>query len=143
MRLLPLVAVLLVAAAPAAAQTLTVTPEQPVVGATATVIADAPLDSLFVTYRPNSAIPVTDTLRVGGFEAMRVPFREAGVVRVSTPEGASADVSVRFAETPMSGVLVLILAGLILFGGAGFAMAKLFSGPRAVSADDVEHWPDT
>lgn len=78
-------------------------------------------DTLVVTYRPNSSIARVDTL-VGAREWTP---RQAGVVKLQAPGGEAQSVSVRFDRTPVSGLFVLIGAGLILFGGAGFAFRKL------------------
>ncbi len=81
-----------------------------------------PGDTLVVTYRPNSSIARVDTLV--GTRAWTP--RQAGVVKLQAPGGEAQSVSVRFDRTPASGLFVLIGAGLILFGGAGFAFRKLF-----------------
>lgn len=142
MRLLLLV--LFLAATPASGQTATtisVLPERLVVGDQATLTFDAPVESVITTYRPNSAIPVVDTLVVGGFTSVRWTPERAGVVRVAVPGGASRNLSVRFAALPLAGLFVLIAAGLILFGGAAWAMRKLLSDgpPRTLP----EMRPDT
>lgn len=111
-------------------------------GQAVTVSLGAPSDSLVVTYRPNSGISVSETLPVTGSTAQWVPSR-AGVVSLEAADGTSANVSVRFDRTPISGLLILILAGLILFGGAAFAMRALLSGGPPATADSIEHWPDT
>jgi hypothetical protein len=142
MRLLLLV--LFFAATPAAGQSVTsisVLPERLVAGEKATLTFDAPVESVITTYRPNSAIPIVDTLTVGGFTSVRWTPERAGVVRVSVPGGPSRNLSVRFAALPVSGLFVLIVAGLILFGGAAWAMRKLLSDgpPRTLP----EMRPDT
>ena len=51
----------------------------------------------------------------------------------AVPGGPSRNLSVRFAELPTAGLLVLIVAGLILFGGAAWAMRMLLSeGPATL-----------
>ena len=128
-------------AAPGIAQSITISPEVAVVGQESMLRFDAPVDTLMVTYRPNSVVSQQDTLRVGGFDSVRWTPKRAGVVRIATSGGASQNVSVRFTEAPMSGLVILIGAGLILFGGAIFAMRKLLSGdaPRVMPED----LPDT
>jgi hypothetical protein len=86
------------------------------------VTLPAPTDTLLATYRPSTSIAHVDTL-VG---AQQWTPTEAGVVALSTPGGDTQNVSVRFARTPLAGLAVLLVAGLILFGGAGFAFRKLF-----------------
>ena len=139
MRLLVLLAVL--AAVPALAQ-ISTEPAAPVRGEPVTVTLGAPADELLVTYRPNSGIAVEETVPVSGTRATWTPSR-AGVVSLATPDGTSQNVSVRFDETPVSGLLILIVAGLVLFGGAAFAMRALLSGPEAATEETIEHWPDT
>ncbi len=136
-----LLALFVLSVLPLAAQTITLAPEPPVVGVPTTLRFDVPVDTVFVTYRPNSAVAHPDTVRLGEAQSMRWTPERAGVVRIGLPSGASENVSVRFAETPLAGIAVLILAGLILFGGASWAMAKLFSDgtPRL----DPEDLPDT
>lgn len=144
-RSLPLLlclAAALVAAAPVSAQSITVFPEPVTVGDRTTLTFGVPVDTLVVTYRPNSAIPIVDTIRVGGFDTVRWSPERAGVVRLSVPSGgASQNVSVRFDEPPIAGIIVLILAALILFGGAAWAMVKLLS--KGMPHTMPETRPDT
>ena len=139
MRHLVLLAVL--AAAPALAQ-ISTEPAAPVRGEPVTVTLAEPADELLVTYRPSSGIAVEETVPVSGGRATWTPNR-AGVVLLATADGATRNVSVRFDRTPVSGLLILIVAGLVLFGGASFAMRALLSGPEATTEDTIEHWPDT
>ncbi len=132
---------LLVLAVPVAAQPITLTPEIPVVGQEMTLQFQAPVDTVFVTYRPNSAVARRDTIRVGEAQSMRWTPKRAGVVRIGLPDGTTQNVSVRFTETPLAGVFVLLIAGLILFGGASWAMMKLFSD--GATTFDPEDLPDT
>lgn len=98
-------------------------PAQPVQGQPVRITLPGPATSVKVVWRPNSAIPDTVTLDPTGSSFVWTPTR-AGVASVVTPDGAQ-NVSVRYASYPSSGILILILAGAILFGGAGFAMGKL------------------
>ena len=134
----------LFAATPALGQSATsisVLPERLVVGDKATLTFDAPVAAVITTYRPNSAIPIVDTLTVGGFTSVRWTPERAGVVRVSVPGGPSRNLSVRFAALPTAGLFVLIVAGLILFGGASWAMYKLLSDGPPRTLPEVR--PDT
>lgn len=131
---------LLAALAPAAAaQSISVTPEKPIAGQEATIRFDAPVDTLVITFRPNSAIATADVVPIGGRDEVRWTFAQAGVVRLAVPGGPSQNVSVRFSQPPASGLFVLALAGLILFGGAAFAMTKLLRGgpPRPIPHGDT------
>jgi hypothetical protein len=145
----PLLLTFLFLAVPAVAQdaeapratTISVFPEKLVAGDQSSLTFDAPVQTVVVTYRPNSAIPLVDTVTVGGFESIRWTPERAGVVRVAVPGGPSRNLSVRFAALPVSGIVVLILAGLILFGGAAWAMTKLLSGGMPHTIPEVR--PDT
>lgn len=123
------------------ATSISVMPERIVAGEKATLTFDAPVNAVITTYRPNSAIPIVDTLVVGGFTSVRWTPERAGVVRIAVPDGPSRNVSVRFSELPTAGLLVLILAGLILFGGAAWAMRKLLSEGPPRTLPEVR--PDT
>lgn len=92
------------------------------VGRPVRIVGAAPGDTLVVTYRPSSSIPQTETL-VGA--RVWTPS-QAGVVRLAGPGEVTQNVSVRFQGTPVQGLFVLFGAGLILFGGAGYAFRKLF-----------------
>jgi hypothetical protein len=128
--------------APEGPQSIQVSPEQSVAGVPALISFDRPAQRVVITYRPNSAIPQTDTLDARGSPFTTVTFRQAGVVRVAIPGGPSTNVSVRFDRTPVGGVVVLVLAGLILFGGAGFAMAMLMRGGSQLDRKAVKRHPD-
>jgi hypothetical protein len=101
----------------------------PVQGQPVRVTLDQPTDFVRVVWRPNSAIPDTVTLDSEGSSFLWTPTR-AGVATVLTSNGEQ-NVSVRYSSFPGSGILVLVLAGCILFGGAGFAMGKLLSDDEA------------
>lgn len=124
-----------------AVQPITVSPTMPVVGQSATLRFSVPVDTVFVTYRPSSAVTRRDTIRLGGFESVKWTPAQAGVVQIRLTNGTAQNVSVRFARLPLSGVLILLAAGFILFGGATFAMRKLLSddAPRLMPED----LPDT
>ena len=115
----------LVLAASADAQ-ITTSPDVLVRGEPVAVTFAEPTDSLLVTYRPNSGIAFEEVVPASGTSATWTPSR-AGVVALATPAGASQNVSVRFDRMPASGLTILVLAGLVLFGGATFAMRALLS----------------
>lgn len=105
-------------------------PDAPIVDRPVRVSLDAPADTVTVTWRPNSAIPETVVLNVTGTSFEWTPSR-SGVARIDVISGGetvSQNVSVRYASYPASGIFILIIAGTILFGGAGFAMGKLLGG---------------
>lgn len=100
-------------------------PRFPVQGQPVRVTLEEPTEFVRVVWRPNSAIPDTVSLDPEGDSFLWTPTR-AGVATVLTSNGAQ-NVSVRYDSFPGSGILVLVLAGCILFGGAGFAMGKLLA----------------
>lgn len=141
LRVSALFPLLVVAAMPSTAQSITITPEIAVLDREATLHFGAPVDTLFVTYRPNSVLAQRDTIRIGGFDSVKWTPKRAGVVQIALPGGASQNVSVRFTAPPMSGIAILIVAGLILFGGAILSMRALFSdGAPLIMPEDM---PDT
>lgn len=102
----------------------------PVAGVPYRLSVPAGTDTVFVTYRPGSNVEIQEVLHAGGAPTVSwIPLR-AGVVRVTTA-GSSETVSVRFDRTPLPGVLVMVVAGLILFGGMVYALRKL------LASDDV------
>lgn len=110
-------------------------PDAIVQGQPVRITLDVPTTDVSVVWRPNSAIPDTVALDPTGTQFTWTPTR-AGVATVVTPE-ASENVSVRYSGFPASGILILILAGGILFGGAAFAMGKLLGDdpPAALPLD--------
>ncbi|PAP77777.1 hypothetical protein [Rubrivirga marina] len=137
MRLLPLL--LLLAAAPLAAQSvLSVTPEQPTRGEPVTVTFSEPVDSVTVTYRPGAITAHAETFTPGTAAFEFTPTR-AGVVSVASGDAAQS-LSVRFVGTPVSGLVVMILAGLILFGGAALSLRALLADGHEI---DPTMRPDT
>lgn len=112
--------------APTAAAQYTLSAPRLYVGEPVTVTLPQAVQALEVTYRPNSSIATTETLTPAGGLTVEWTPTQAGVVRLSSAAAGGQNVSVRFQETPTSGLLVLILAGTILFGGAAFASVKLF-----------------
>lgn len=101
-------------------------PSAPMKGHPVRITLEEPTEFIQVVWRPNSAIPDTVSLDPQGTSFLWTPTR-AGVATVITSSGTQ-NVSVRYDEFPGSGILVLVLAACILFGGAGFAMGKLLSG---------------
>lgn len=141
-RSLVLVAFVLAASfwpAEAAAQ-FTLSPETPVVGEPLTVTLPEAADALTVTYRPNSTIPHAEVIPTNGRTTVSWTPTNAGVVALSVGT-ASMNTSVRYQSAPLSGIFVLLAAGLILFGGAIFAFRLLFQDD--ISAADVARRPDT
>lgn len=139
MRLLPLL-VLLVAAPLAAQDVVRVEPEAPVRGEPVRVVFSEPVDSVRVTYRPGAITAHVETFTPGAATFEFVPER-AGVVAVAAGE-ASQSLSVRFQGTPLSGIVVMVLAGLVLFGGAAVALRALLADGHRIEPDPTMR-PDT
>lgn len=124
--LLAIAVALMAAVGAAPAVELSIDPAYPVQGKEAhiTVSHDGqPVvgDTVRVTYRPNSE--VLREAEVGMTDAsgrlIWVP-EDAGLAQLSvtTAEGsASRAVSIRFSSPPALGLVILLIAGLILFGG--------------------------
>ncbi len=117
---------LVFAAAPRASAQIVLSNDDVVVGEAVTVTLPAAADTLVVTYRPNSAIAQRHYVPTGGRSSIEWRPERAGIVALSAPGQGSRNVSVRFAKTPLSGLLVLLLAGTALFGGMSFAMVQIF-----------------
>ncbi|MBZ0272539.1 hypothetical protein K8I61_10920 [bacterium] len=133
MRACVIVMGLLAFAAPGLADTkLAVSPEFPLEheGATVTLSGEIPDGlELRVTYRPNSV--TQRTVAAGLFVDGRATFiaEKPGITLVeAAPAGAdakavaSANVAVRFARFPISGALIFLFAGAVLFGGSIYAV---------------------
>lgn len=132
---------LVVLAAPAAAQDVaSVEPELPVVAEPVRVTFSEPVDSVTVTYRPGSVTSTSETFAPGAATFEFTPS-QAGVVSVSAG-GASRNLSVRFRDTPALGLLVMIGAGLVLFGGAAVSLRALLSDGHRIDVDPTLR-PDT
>lgn len=98
------------------------------VGEPVEVTLPSGVDSLMVTYRPSSSISRTEIIPVGGAPVVEWTPAQPGVVRLAAEDGSAVNVSVRFQQIPAAGVVVLLLAGTILFGGAITASVLLFRG---------------
>jgi hypothetical protein len=89
------------------------------------------------TYRPGSRVEEDSEIGVtdpGG--AVEWIPEEAGIVAISaeftsedsTTAQLSENVSVKFASTPLSGVLIMLLAGTLLIGGSIVRFARYIRG---------------
>ncbi len=85
---------------------------------------------LSVTYHPNSVTAKTDELGVFDVagKATWKPAVSSIVEIVAKGPGkkdkAVMNIAVRFPSPPISGIVILLLAGTILFGGAGYSLFK-------------------
>lgn len=102
-----------------------------------------PVDTVIVNYRPNSQ--VTKTIYLIGKKGTTFDWipESAGVVALQAGD-QSTTVSVRFPGASKSGIAIMLLAAVILFGGATFAFRLLMHGKPVESIElDPEHMPDT
>jgi hypothetical protein len=95
-----------------------------------------------VRYRPNSEIAHVEELPPTGADG-RVFWTptDAGIATLETPgEGgagpATLSVAVRFGAFPDLGVLVMTIAALLLFGGAGLGFYLLLTEPQGPPAEE-------
>ena len=140
-RLAALLLALLLAAPPAVGQAVvSVEPEAPTVGEPVRVTFSEPVDSVTVVYRPGAISAVTETFTPDAATFEFTPDR-AGVVSVASGDAAQS-LSVRFRSAPLSGLFVMVVAGLILFGGATVAMKALLSDGHRIEVDPAMR-PDT
>lgn len=140
MRTLPLLLVLLAAPLAGAQDVVEVVPEAPVRGETVRITFSEPVDSVTVTYRPGAVSAVTETFTPGAATFEFTPDR-AGVVSVAGG-GTAKSLSVRFRSAPLGGLLVMVVAGLILFGGAALSLRALLADGHRIEIDPTMR-PDT
>lgn len=117
-----------------------ITPQTPIQGRPCdlTIRADgqpAGGQLLVATYRPNSEVARCDTLgATNAAGTLAWSPRDAGMATLDVYDAGRAvqtmTVSIKFRETPALGVAILILAGIILFGGNGYALARTFGRKR-------------
>jgi hypothetical protein len=87
-----------------------------------------------VTYRPGSSVELTDTLGTTGASG-RLNWTPvtAGIAAINATWGeesnTSVNVSVKFAGTPIGGVLIMIFAGLLLVGGSVVRIIRVMRSP--------------
>ena len=120
---------------PALAIDLTLDDDFPVVGEDQNVsvsgVERADDLRLWVIYSPNSETQTEE--EVGRFSsggAITWNPTRSGIATLSARDDqggavASENVAILFAKTPGSGVLVMLFAGVLLFGGAGFSLRSV------------------
>lgn len=119
--------------------------DQPKAGEEVSITLGQAETTIAIAYRPNSSVIRRDTLRS---ETPQTSFswtpEQAGVVSLSTVN-ASRNVSVRFQGFPWQGLIVMLLAGCILFGGAIYAFRVLFKDEEEDNTMDFDplHTIDT
>ncbi|MBU1701321.1 MAG: hypothetical protein KJ970_08430 [Candidatus Eisenbacteria bacterium] len=126
-------AAVLLGVLPLKALELAVNPEVPAEGEPASITVtwnEAPVAGATVKalYRPNSEVSVENELgTTDSFGRIAWQPRDAGLVSLTAAgagETVHRDVSVRFSGVPWRGLMVLLLAGLILFGGNAMFIIK-------------------
>ncbi|MEM6726838.1 MAG: hypothetical protein AAF598_22560 [Bacteroidota bacterium] len=130
--------------------TISLSNEVASVGLTTTIRCSDPVNELVVEYRPGSTI--VDTVLLSS-PTPTTSFdwtpEKAGVVALSYSDASgnrvSKNVSVRFAGLSLSGILVMMAAGTVLFGGATVAFRTLFTDADEDGVLDFnpEQLPDT
>lgn len=86
---------------------------------------------LWVAYSPNSETEiVTEVGRLTSEGEVAWTPAKFGIATLSVRDGAgvtvaSANVAIVYSKTPISGVLVMLFAGSLLFGGAVFSLSSV------------------
>ena len=113
-------------------------------GEPVTITLEKAVDSIFITYRPNSQVVKEEILTADTpSKTFEWAPLEAGVVAIQAGSSAK-NVSVRFKGISGSGIFIMILAGLLLFGGATYAFRLLMYGKPPSDFDaDIQHRVDT
>jgi hypothetical protein len=102
--------------------------------------APVPDADVTATYRPGSRVSRTDDLgRTGSEGVIEWTPRKAGIVTLravwsgedGTERTASINASVRFDPVPVSGLVVLTVAGILLLGGSIERISALLRSPEA------------
>ncbi|MDP8224486.1 MAG: hypothetical protein P9L99_14085 [Candidatus Lernaella stagnicola] len=120
--------------APAWAAKIECEPEFPIRGqevfVTLSDVEDPTAWSFVVTYRPNSATAQINQLGPPAADGrLRWLPTASGLVEIKA-QGPTKDakvttnIAVRFPSPPISGIIILLVAGTILFGGAGYSLSK-------------------
>ncbi|MCB9881067.1 MAG: hypothetical protein H6832_05400 [Planctomycetes bacterium] len=136
---MPLVVMLIVLAMPAtvSAQKVVIRDTSgadvhfPVVGTEVRVALEGAGDAsrLIVLYRPNSKTSVEESIAIADGHATWIPsnpgLASLDIVDSTKASLAKRTVSIRFAETSYVGLAVMILAALLLFGGAAISIRAL------------------
>jgi len=103
--------------------------QYPVVGQPTTIQLDAPSKEVTITYQPGAPIAKTQVLETGGQLQVQWTPERPGVASVAA-DGGSQNVSIKFDGTPGLGVVIFIIAGCVLFGGAAICLKALFAAPE-------------
>jgi hypothetical protein len=120
---------------PASAIELTLDDDFPMVGidqiVTVTGVERAESLRLWVIYSPNSETQTEEEIgRFSSGGAMTWNPTRFGIATLSARDDqggvvATENVAILFAKTPKAGVLVMLFAGVLLFGGAAFSLRSV------------------
>jgi hypothetical protein len=124
----PLLLVLSLLAIESSAAAIELPQKYPVERQTTTISLTEPVDEIAVTYQPAAPIERTVVLKTNGQLVVPWTPEQAGVVSIQAGS-ETKKVSVRYAGTPVLGLLIFLFAGLVLFGGAAICLRALFAGP--------------
>lgn len=92
-----------------------------------------------VTYRPGSAVESSGVIgRTGSDGTSMWTPAEAGIVTITatwigadqTEQSSSVNASVKFDPTPIAGILIMIVAGILLIGGSIERIRSLLRTPH-------------
>lgn len=112
-------------------------------GTTVNIILIEPVDTVIIEYRPNSQVVKKEYLVGDAAKTFEWTPSQAGVVAIQAGN-QSETASVRFPGASFSGIAIMILAAILLFGGATFAFRLLMKGKPVEEIDvDIEHRVDT
>ena len=94
---------------------------------------------IVVTYRPGSAVPASYNVgRTGGDGTFTWSPREAGIVTITatwraadgTEQSTTLNASVKYKPTPIAGIVIIIMAGVVLIGGSVERIVTLLRSPE-------------
>jgi len=112
-----------------AKQSISVADKFPTVGRKTVITLGKPSPKITFIYQPDAPVARKVTLATHGRLKVDWTPQNAGVVTIKAGK-VSKDVSVRFDGTPAGGLIMMLLAGLILFGGVGVCMTVILKAGR-------------
>ena len=132
---LVLAAPALAAAGPAEPPPLEIADRFPVAGSATTILVPPEAATIEILYSPGSRVEEKSQLAVpklappAAGKPYQVVWRPVtpGVVQLSAA-GQSRNVSIRYDGVPLSGIAMMLIAALILFGGAALSLRALLVG---------------
>lgn len=112
-----------------------ISPKSPSVGEEVTITLSEMSDKIMIIYRPNSQVQIFDSIETGNSSKVSWTPKNPGVVSIKS-NAHSVNVSVKYASISWSGLVVMVLAFLILFGGVAYSFAVLFR--KEENMDDLD-----